>query len=304
MKITIVTPSFNQEPYVRDTVESVLSQEGRGTEFELEYIVVDGGSTDGSAEIIREYESELSWWCSEPDRGQSHAINKGLARATGEIVNWLCSDDLLLPGALRTVARHFRARPNVDVLVGGHEVLRPGGLRKICRGRPGELQSAIELIPAGNPVAQPSCFYRRSLLWRSPPLREDLNFAMDLNLWADFRDDGATWDGVERPLSVFRMTGDNKTSTGGFKIVDEIDRVCRAHSRGPLPMSAAYRHTCWRLDRLNHRPGQPWRPSFLWRVLFRGLGLVYARDRLHALGHCWRHFLPGDGPGPGRKAGG
>src|SRR5262249_529742 len=101
--ITIVTPSYNQVAYIEETIESVLSQGYP----RLEYIIIDGGSTDGSVEIIRKYEKHLAYWVSEKDKGQSDAINKGFRRATGEIFNWLCSDDTLEPGALVRVGEAF-----------------------------------------------------------------------------------------------------------------------------------------------------------------------------------------------------
>ena len=116
----IVTPSYNQGAFLRETLESVLSQEGLGTEFDLDYAVIDGGSTDDSAAIIREYEDRLTFWCSEKDRGQSHAINKGfehVSRDPGTICAWLNSDDVYLPGALSKVAAYWREN-SPDALIG------------------------------------------------------------------------------------------------------------------------------------------------------------------------------------------
>src|SRR5687767_14913471 len=104
-RITIVTPSFNQAQYLEQTLRSVLDQDYPN----LDYIVVDGGSTDGSVEIIRRYADRLSWWVSEKDDGQSHAINKGFARAGGEVFGYINSDDILYPGALDAVARAYGA---------------------------------------------------------------------------------------------------------------------------------------------------------------------------------------------------
>src|SRR5258706_6083465 len=122
-RISIVTPSFNQAAYVDATIRSVLDQRYPN----LEYIVVDGGSTDGSVDIIRRYEDRLTYWVSEPDRGQADAINKGLARATGEIRAYLNSDDLYLPGALLRVAAEYRAHPDADIICGVCRVIDEHG---------------------------------------------------------------------------------------------------------------------------------------------------------------------------------
>src|ERR1035437_1184692 len=113
--ITVVTPSFNQADNVERTIQSVLRQEYPA----LEYIIVDGGSSDGSVAIIRNYADRLHWWCSEPDEGQADAIAKGFARSGGEVLCWLNSDDILLPGALRAVGEYFRDHPLAEVVNGG-----------------------------------------------------------------------------------------------------------------------------------------------------------------------------------------
>ena len=112
-KISIVTPSFNQGQFIEETIRSVLDQDYPN----LEYLVIDGGSTDQTIDIIRKYETQLSYWESEKDRGQVHAINKGLARATGDIFAYINSDDIYLPGTFATVAKYFdeHAHPQCSV---------------------------------------------------------------------------------------------------------------------------------------------------------------------------------------------
>lgn len=126
MKISIVTPSYNQAQYLEETLCSVLDQ----NYSELEYIVMDGGSTDESVEILKKYSRHLTFWTSEKDRGQSHAINKGLERATGEVWSYLNSDDLLVPGSLQRVAEEF-ARPEVS-WVGGVSTMFDGKGERGC----------------------------------------------------------------------------------------------------------------------------------------------------------------------------
>ena len=111
--ISIITPSFNQGAYIEETIDSVLSQQYPG----LEYIIIDGGSTDNTVEIIRKYERHLKYWVSEKDRGQANAINKGLKHCTGELFNWLNSDDWLEAGSLNKIARAFRD-PSIDLVAG------------------------------------------------------------------------------------------------------------------------------------------------------------------------------------------
>jgi glycosyltransferase involved in cell wall biosynthesis len=128
-KISIVTPSFNQGTFLEKTIQSVLSQDYSN----LEYIIIDGGSTDNSVEIIKKYAERLSYWVSKPDAGQSDAINKGFRKASGDICAWINSDDVYYPGVLTMIAASFEEHPSVDLLYGYHndvnekdEVIRKG----------------------------------------------------------------------------------------------------------------------------------------------------------------------------------
>jgi glycosyltransferase involved in cell wall biosynthesis len=172
-----VTPSFNQAAYLEATIRSVLLQ-GYPT---LEYLVIDGGSTDGSREIIARYAPYLGYCVSEPDRGQAHAINKGFERATGEILAWLNSDDYYLPGAVARVVSEFESDASLEWVYGDCLLLgEPGGPLAPCLSLPFQFQTALR---GASPICQPSAFFRRSLLDKTGPLDESFNLALDYDLW-------------------------------------------------------------------------------------------------------------------------
>lgn len=159
-KITVVTPTFNRPEFLQETIESVLSQGYPN----LEYIIVDGGSTDRRVlEIIRNYESRLAWWLSEPDRGHAEAIRKGFERSTGQVLAWLCSDDTYLPGALLAVGEVFRASPSADVVYGNMCLIDESG--QVLREFRAVPYSRLAAFTAMN-LHQPSAFWTRSLYER------------------------------------------------------------------------------------------------------------------------------------------
>jgi glycosyltransferase involved in cell wall biosynthesis len=177
-RITIVTPSYNQADYLEQTMRSVLLQGYPN----LEYIVIDGGSRDGSAEIIRSYESWLTYWVSEPDRGQAHAINKGLGRSTGDILAWLNSDDFYSPGTLPLVARRM-AGGRASALVGHCLRLHADGSPPmLLRGR---YSSRWRLLAfwKGYEMHQPSIFWRREVFEKTGLLDEEIHYALDFDYW-------------------------------------------------------------------------------------------------------------------------
>jgi glycosyltransferase involved in cell wall biosynthesis len=149
----------------------------------LEFIVVDGGSTDNSVEIIKRYAAKLTSWVSEPDRGQSHAINKGFARGTGEIFGWLNSDDCYQPGSLQAVADAFREHPGAGALLGGGELLyEDTGEKVYYEPFPVSVDSLCQTL-SQRLLLQPSCFFSRQVWLECGPLDEGLHLAMDMDLW-------------------------------------------------------------------------------------------------------------------------
>ena len=186
MKLTIVTPSYNQGSFIERTIRSVLGQEFEG---DLEYFIIDGGSTDGTVEILKKYEGRLQW-ISEKDEGLADAVNKGLARASGEIVGWLNSDDMYRPGTLRTVSGYFSDHPDCQWLYGkcriiddkDHEIYR-----SVTRYKNIMLKDfRYDRLLTENFISQPAVFFRKALAEEAGKLRTDLRFAMDYDLWLRF----------------------------------------------------------------------------------------------------------------------
>lgn len=211
-RISVVTPSYNQAAFLEETIRSVLGQGYPN----LEYIVVDGGSDDGSVEVIEKYAPWLAHWVSEKDRGQTHALNKGFARATGEIFAYLNSDDLYLPGALRAVAIGFANHPEADVLYGRIEhVLEDGTLHHVQAAR---IHSLADLLDVWNVWArqlhltQPEVFWRRRIHERCGPLREELHYVMDYEYWLRVASLGARFVYLPEELARFRHTDQQKTT--------------------------------------------------------------------------------------------
>ena len=224
-RIAVVTPSLNQGRFLTQTVESVLSQGYPG----LEYIIIDGGSTDNSVEIIKEYEPWLAYWVSEPDRGQSDAINKGFTRSTAEVLAWLNSDDLYKPGALRTVGEAFADDPTRLWVAGvGRFVDEAGQPLYTLKAR---TPSCIAEYLAGfGGMAQPSSFWRRSL-WEKAGgrLREDLHYCMDEDLWIRFALTGARPYVLDAALCVRRIHALAKTATSEAGFVEDMTSIVREY---------------------------------------------------------------------------
>lgn len=223
--ISVVTCSFEQGRYLEHAMRSVLEQDYP----HLEYIVVDGGSADGSADIIKRYRHALAYWVSEPDRGQTEALVKGFARATGEIHGWLCSDDLLLPGALDAVAGFFREHPEVMAVYGDAVWIDAEG--RFLRPKKEMGFNRFVFLHDHNYVPQPSMFWRRALYEAAGGLDPSFELAMDADLWERFSEHTRIAH-IPRYLSCMRSYPQQKTRSRKLegRLEDRTIRARRIHS--------------------------------------------------------------------------
>jgi glycosyltransferase involved in cell wall biosynthesis len=223
-RISVVMPSFNQGPFIEASIRSVLLQ---GYD-DLEFIVVDAGSTDETVEIIKKYEPWLSYWVSEPDRGQSDALRKGFARSTGEVLAWLNSDDIYCPGALFSVGQYYSRYPDTGLLYGDSEVIdAQGKVTDSIKGHDGDLK----LLLTRNIIPQPSAFFSRYALDKAGGINADLHFIMDYELWIRMMLQGIQLHHIPQILSRFRWYQISKSGSYstqfGYEYLAFIERTMR-----------------------------------------------------------------------------
>lgn len=229
MKLTVVTPSLNQGKFIERTLRSVLDQQG---DFELEYLVIDGGSTDETLSILERYRDRLTY-VSERDASQSDAINKGFARATGEVVAWLNSDDVYLPGALDAVARTLGPR-GARWCFGQCRIVdeRDREIRRAISSYKNRLSRRYSLrrLLTKDFIPQPATFFRRDLLEQVGPLDPVCHYAMDYDLWLRFaRLSDPVF--IPRDLACFRWHGASKSSESYGKAAWEAFAAARRHAK-------------------------------------------------------------------------
>lgn len=208
-KFSVVTPSFNQGQFIEKTIKSVLSQGYPN----LEYIIIDGGSQDNTSEIIKKYERHLTYWVSEADRGQSHAINKGMNIATGDYLTWLNSDDWYTPGALQTFCDVARLHPNAGIIVGAGRVVDQTDSTVYYKEPtdPITLETLFSWFSGGFFV-QPSSIFTRDVWTQCGPLNEDEHIAMDLDLWLRIAHAGFDFVPIKNLVSEMLSHPDAKTT--------------------------------------------------------------------------------------------
>ncbi|MCZ7544619.1 MAG: glycosyltransferase [Anaerolineae bacterium] len=226
LTFTIVTPSFNQARFIRETIESVLSQDYP----RVAYIVRDGGSTDGTRDILRAYGDRLTW-VSEPDAGQADAINKGFADATGDALAWLNADDAYEPGALRAVAGFFQANPTVGLVYG--DIVHVGTAGQFLKHRSAPLFDRDALLRHCF-IPQPAAFFRREVWQAVGGLDARLHYAMDWDLWLRMAQKTEVRK-LPATLARFRWHGQSKTFALGCAAAREAIYDVRRRHRPAAP---------------------------------------------------------------------
>jgi len=245
IKVSVVTPSYNQGTFLEETILSVLSQDYEP----IEYIVIDGGSQDQSVEIIKKYSGRLAYWVSEPDSGQSDAINKGWSRSNGDIICYLNSDDYFLPGAIRTAVKAFEENPRAGLICGrANSVSEDGQFLRACSPLPLG-QEVLEYLGG---LLQPSVFLRMGVLEKMGLLDPSLHFALDAEFFLRVL---GNFEAVSlpQPLSCMRNHAAAKSLAQGARFAADVirlgarvasqpERYPRFHIEPARVLSAAYAH--------------------------------------------------------------
>jgi hypothetical protein len=223
-RVSVITPSYNQARFLEQTMRSVIGQGYPN----LEYIVIDGGSTDGSIDIIRKYAERLAFWVSEPDGGQANAVNKGMARVTGDIVGWVNSDDFYYPGAIHAAVDAFATDPTLGFVYGrGNRVdERDALIEPFAFTRPFDVNT---LAYGVDYILQPTVFMRRGALAAVDPIDPTLHWTLDWDLWIRL---GRKFPArmIDHLTAASREYAATKTSRGGFERLAEIQRIVRLHT--------------------------------------------------------------------------
>lgn len=205
---SIVIVNYNYGRFLEAAILSILNQSC----VDYELIVVDGGSTDNSVEIIRKYQNSISWWCSEKDSGQSHAFNKGFAKAKGDFLTWLNADDLLMPGTLSAAKTKLLKNPDAKWMTGNFFRFDPGGKVVECKWGPWGMPRLLQGCHAPIAVFGPTSFFSRELYQLVGGIDESLHYVMDTDLWIRFMAIGASYVRLNHYCWAFRMHEMSKTA--------------------------------------------------------------------------------------------
>ena len=235
MKVSIVTPSYNQGQFIERTLQSVASQTGA----EIEHVVFDGGSADNTVEVLRNFSPPVRW-VSKKDKGQTDAVNQGIRATDGEIIGWLNSDDIYYPGAVARVVEYFARHPEIDVVYGMADHIDLDD--KAFESYPTESWD-FERLQETCFICQPALFFRRRVVEQHGLLDESLNYCMDYEFWLRLGKAGGRFGYLEEKLAGSRLYADNKTLGARVKVHKEInDMFKRLFSRVPDKWLFNYAH--------------------------------------------------------------
>jgi|SRR3990167_2977479 len=266
-KISIVTPSFNQGSYLESTILSVIGQ----LYPNLEYIIMDGGSTDNSIDIIRKYEKHFAFWESVPDKGQSDAINKGFQIATGDIFAWINSDDMYLPHTFRFISEYFSSNCDDKIVFGN--CLKFNQETKKVYGSDVESSHKKLDISLCDYIIQPSCFWSRQIWEKVGPLNLDLAFSLDWDWFIRAQKLNLKFEPISEFLSIYRIHAQHKTGTGGQDRIYELAKIyekyhssmiSRCYLKSRMDQKVAFARSLIQKFRLYRVLD----PSWLMRILF------------------------------------
>jgi glycosyltransferase involved in cell wall biosynthesis len=230
-KITIITPSYNQGKFIEATIKSVLAQNYPN----LEYFIFDGGSSDNTIDVIKKYDKYITYWESQPDRGQSNAINKGLRAASGDIIGWLNSDDLFYPNTLHRVANYFEDENYRKILYGEGSYLIDKYQLSI-KNNTARL-SQKHSITLCDFIIQPSTFWGKNVVVEVGELDEELHYGFDWDWFIKADNKNIPFQMVEENFSVYRIHAEHKSSNAGYKRIKELAKIYEEY-HGPAVADA------------------------------------------------------------------
>lgn len=286
-KLSIVTPSFNQGQFLEETIRSVFDQRYPN----LEYIIIDGGSTDDSVDVIRRYEDRLAYWVSEKDRGQVHAINKGLEKATGDIFAFINSDDVYLPGAFNAALNYFRAHPECEWLCGDTVMFGEGHATELVQAVVPE--SVAQSLSWAYRAPQPGMFWKRGLL--AEGFHERWQYDFDHELYVRLLLAGHKCEHLPVPVAAYRLHATSKTVAEGDHQTREFDEIANQYE-GQL--TGAGRRWCasTRLLRQSYAAGQAGRSREAANYLMRAFLLYPEGVSKRPFWGCLRMMLRSNSP--------
>ena len=223
-KVSIITPSFNQVNFIENTIKSVLKQDYQN----IEYIIIDGGSNDGTIDIIKKYEKDVAYWISESDNGQSAAINKGLKVATGDIIGWINSDDVYYENAISSAIQILNEHPEIDIVFGNFDYIDVKG-KIIHQSKEIKLNLLVYLFTQQCYHCNVAGLFRKKCFDAYGFIREDLTYSMDYELYIRFASNKCKFYQSNKILGAYRLHSQSKTSTAVNRFVAEAKMVSQSY---------------------------------------------------------------------------